>query len=173
MRFLVSALVAMGFFWWVGDRFMVGSGVVEGVEGGIELSRDKSLPRGVRNNNPLNIRYNSANNWRGQVSDDGGYIVFDSAENGIRAAAKLLDNYYKKHGLKTVGGIVARWAPSFENDTNSYAVNVSEYLNVSLNEILLWPTVVPDLLEVMIQHENGMQPYSKDKILSGIKLAGL
>ena len=37
-----------------------------------------TLPRGYRNNNPLNIRINSANNWAGKVSpnNDGNFAQF-------------------------------------------------------------------------------------------------
>ncbi len=37
------------------------------------------VPRGIRNNNPLNIKWNAANNWNGQTgSDSGGFCIFNT-----------------------------------------------------------------------------------------------
>jgi len=130
-------------------------------------------PRGIRNNNPLNIRYNVANDWQGQTGSDGEYAIFSSAEYGIRAAAKLLNNYVTKYGLRSVSDIINRWAPTSENNTSAYIQAVANKLNVQANDVLLWPTQLKALLEAMIHHENGMQPYSNQTIINGIKLAGL
>lgn len=133
----------------------------------------QSQPRGVRNNNPLNIRYNSANDWQGQTGTDGEYAIFSSAEYGIRAAAKLLNKYYQGYGLTTINEIVNRWAPTIENNTQSYVNAVANKLNVSANEPLLWPTYANALIKAMIHHENGVQPYSNAIIKEGIKRAGI
>ncbi len=130
-------------------------------------------PRGIRNNNPLNIRYSIYNDWQGQTGTDGEYAIFSSAEYGIRAAAKLLNNYVTKYGLRSVSGIINRWAPASENNTGAYIQAVANKLNVQSNDVLLWPTQLKPLLEAMIYHENGIQPYSQQTIINGIKKAGL
>lgn len=77
--------------------------------------------RGLRNNNPGNIRRNYANNWKGlsDVQSDISFCQFISLEYGIRALMKLLLTYEKK-GYNTINTIIPRYAPSSENDTNSY-----------------------------------------------------
>jgi len=71
------------------------------------------------NTNPLNIRYNAANNWNGQVSPVNGFARFESQIYGLRAALKLLLNY-KKMGYDNIQEIIYRWAPPSENDTENY-----------------------------------------------------
>ena len=80
--------------------------------------------RGVRNNNPLNIR--RGNKWKGlaAVQTDKAFDVFISMPWGIRAAFVILRNYIKKYGCNTVPKIIARWAPSSENDTQAYIKRV-------------------------------------------------
>ena len=77
--------------------------------------------RGVRNNNPLNIRRNPANQWQGlrPVQADKLFCQFKAMKWGLRAAIKLLDNYIRR-GAQTPRQIISRWAPPSENDTASY-----------------------------------------------------
>ena len=58
-----------------------------------------NLPRGLRNNNPLNIRKNQKTHWLGQcdVSNDRDFVKFKSMPYGYRAAFKVLQNYYSLH----------------------------------------------------------------------------
>lgn len=74
---------------------------------------------GFKNCNPLNIRYSSRNNWRGQVGEHKGFCVFSHESWGFRAAYKLITNYISQ-GYNTIEKIVTRWAPPTENDTESY-----------------------------------------------------
>ena len=79
-----------------------------------------TLPRGFRNNNPLNIRKGSK--WKGlsPVQADKSFCVFTEMRYGIRAAIYLLLKYYNKYNLHTLYDIISRWAPQFENDTWNY-----------------------------------------------------
>lgn len=88
----------------------------------------KDYPRGYRNNNPLNIRINPANNWEGKIANntDGAYEQFISMEYGYRAALKLIRNYITKNGLNTVSKIISKWAPNNENRTDVYINFVCE-----------------------------------------------
>ena len=87
---------------------------------------DTKLPRGYRNNNPLNIRINQANNWQGKVQNntDGVFEQFVAMEYGYRAALKLIRNYIQNDGLTTVAEIIAKWAPNTENNTAGYIQRV-------------------------------------------------
>ena len=85
----------------------------------------KKTPRGIRNNNPLNIRYVEANNWQGRVvvKKDREFEEFTSMVYGLRAAFCLLYNYINK-GHDTIEKIISKWAPASENNTEAYIKKV-------------------------------------------------
>lgn len=89
------------------------------------------IPRGIRNNNPLNIR-KSPNLWQGKVqSSDPDFETFSSLAYGIRAAFVCVRSYIKRFRslciTPTVSKIIERWAPSSENDTRAYITTVSRH----------------------------------------------
>lgn len=126
--------------------------------------------RGLRNNNPGNIRHGSP--WEGLSNQqtDEAFAQFVDPLYGIRALNKILKTYYQKYNLATVRDIISRWAPSNENDTESYIQSVALALNVSPDEPLNVRQVAPELTKAIIYHENGMQPYEDSKILAGVSL---
>lgn len=133
------------------------------------------VARGIRNNNPGNIRHGEK--WEG-LSDkqtDSSFCIFVSPEYGIRALAKVLLTYYKKYQLNTVKKIISRYAPPNENETESYIKSVANQLGVASDEVidLSSVAVLVVLLRAIIRHENGEQPYSDEQILKGIHLAGV
>lgn len=130
---------------------------------------DVMKPRGIRNNNPGNIEDNGTP-WNGRLGNDGRFIIFDSAVNGIRAIARILNTYRSKYGLDTIEGIISRWAPSVENDTNAYIAHAEKALNTPRN-MPLTKAQTADLIKVIILHENGEQPYSDGVIHAGIAAA--
>ncbi|AZY52832.1 hypothetical protein [Bordetella avium] len=130
-------------------------------------------PRGIRNNNPGNI-VQTANQWQGEVpGNDPKYKTFATPEAGIKAMGDNLLAYQDKYGLNTVSGIVSRWAPATENDTNSYIATVAKALGVKPDDKLNLrdPAVMSKLVGAMIRHENGNQPYSDAQIATGINAA--
>ena len=132
------------------------------------------MPRGVRNNNPGNIRRTDTR-WQGErlVVTDSAFEEFETPEDGIRALALILRNYQRKHGLKCVAQIIARWAPPCENDTGSYAGHVAGVLGVSMTAPIdtSHPGTLATLVRAIIRHENGVQPYSDEEIEEGVKRA--
>lgn len=130
-----------------------------------------STPRGIRNNNPGNIRKSSAV-WIGKIAgDDPVFEAFDTPVHGIRAVAKLLLNYERKYGLNTVHGLIDRWAPPVENDTSAYVRFVAGSLSVEPDAVIDVLTRLPDLVAAIITQENGQQPYTTDVIAEGCTLA--
>lgn len=129
------------------------------------------MTRGLRNNNPGNLR-RSNDNWSGlrPAQDDPDYFQFTDPVYGIRALAKVLNTYMTKYNLRTVAGIINRWAPSNENDTSSYITDVAKRLNVDPYDTIGTPDL-PDLVSAIIWHENGLNPYSDEQILEGVNLA--
>ena len=98
-------------------------------------------PRGLRNNNPLNIRKGC--NWYGerfpQVDRD--FEEFQSMELGIRAAFVLLRNYItgfngRSFKYNTIRKIIRRWAPPTENATQRYIDFVCKQVGKDQNEVI-------------------------------------
>jgi len=131
------------------------------------------IARGIRNNNPGNIRLSNTT-WQGQVpaaqQTDGSFIQFISPEYGIRAIAKIIRDSYAARGLNTVQSIINTWAPPTENDTNAYVRAVANSMNVDPNAVLS-ATDYPALVAAIVEHENGSQPYSTAQIDTGISMA--
>lgn len=144
-----------------------GSGV------GSPVTSDPGAPRGLRNNNPGNI-IRGVDGWQGEVQgNDPRYATFETPEAGIRAMGRTLLTYQDKHGLSTVEGIIARWAPATENDTASYAATVAKEMGVKIAAPLNLHDgdTLAKLTRAMIRVENGKQPYSDEQIAAGLAAA--
>ena len=126
--------------------------------------------RGLRNNNPMNLR--TGNNWDGEstTKSDPAFEVFESPEWGIRAGGKLLLNYQAHYGLGSVMEIISRFAPSVENDTAAYISSVSKALNIAPDMRFRVAELLPELVAAIIKHENGLNPYSDQLIKNGLDL---
>lgn len=113
-------------------------------------------PRGIRNNNALNIEDGPfAKSQPGYSGSDGRFAKFQTPDHGVAAASALLDTYDQKHGLNTVAGIVNRWAPPSDgNNTMAYASDVAGKLGIDPNAPVP-PAMRPALIAAMAQHENG------------------
>jgi len=134
-----------------------------------------SPPRGIRNHNPGNID-RTTERWQGMAADqssDKRFVVFSAPVWGLRALAKVLLSYQRKHGLRTPAAIIGRWAPPVENDTGAYARQVAKALGVGVNDQidLQRPETLQRILPAIVQHENGQQPYSTALIAEAVRLA--
>ena len=90
--------------------------------------------------------------------------------SALRALAKLLLNYRKVYGLRTVESLISRWAPSNENDTRAYAAAVSRDMGVPPQAGLhLDQGTLSALVTAIIRHENGQQPYSAELIGNAVR----
>lgn len=103
---------------------------------------EKPLPRGIRNNNPLNIEYNPSKNWKGQREHrtDPRFAEFTSMEMGLRAGFIILRKYIARpplgYGRNTITKIIQRWAPASENNTARYISFVSAKATLSPTELI-------------------------------------
>lgn len=123
-------------------------------------TRKKEIPRGMRNNNPLNIRI--GNTWLGERSpadcDDPQFEQFLSLSYGLRAAFCILRRYIKHYHRNTITQIIASWAPAKENDTRKYVAFVCEKMKCSADRKILYddkPTMCA-LVQAMAQMECGV-----------------
>jgi len=134
----------------------------------------KQLPRGLRNNNPGNIEFNQ-DQWQGVAGTDGRFAKFTDSKWGIRAMAKLLIVYQKKHGLDTIAKMIHRWAPPHENKTNTYADVVATAVGKDADEPVdvTSEAVMLPMIRAMITMENGQCPYCDDQLKAGLALAGI
>ena len=100
---------------------------------GLYFMHKSSLPRGVRNNNPLNIRESEGDTtqWQGErlLNSDSAFEEFTNPVYGFRAGARILRSY-NRQGINTLSGIIARFAPSHENDTDHYVKMVSKWTGI-------------------------------------------
>ena len=91
--------------------------------------------RGLRNNNPLNIRHN-AEHFQGEIKGrDKSFKTFSSLPFGYRAGIVILGTYLSR-GLNTIEKIITKWAPTTENDTESYISNVERWSGIPRNKQL-------------------------------------
>lgn len=117
---------------------------------------DGTLPRGFRNNNPLNIEAGGFTQGQpGYAGSDGRFAKFDTMDSGTAAASKLLDTYERKYGLTTPAGIISRWAPQSDgNNVSAYAASVAKDLGIGPNDPIT-PEMRPRLIQAMAKFENG------------------
>jgi len=122
----------------------------------VDTVKNALEPRGVRNNNPGNLRI-SDNAWQGKVSPntDGTFEQFDTMANGVRALAVTLKNYQRIYGLDTVRGLITRWSAT---DQDAYVANVSSALGVDPDAPIspADPDTLTALINAIITQENGV-----------------
>lgn len=130
------------------------------------------MSRGIRNNNPGNIRH-SKSKWQGLagVQADSQFCTFIAPEYGIRALMKLLRTYSKYPGkpgtgcgkIDTMEEIIERWAPAADNNhTENYIIRVCKetgFRRDSCLDLHDKATAVA-MAKAIIQVENAAQPYS-------------
>ena len=136
-----------------------------------------AIPRGIRNNNPLNIR-RSKDQWQGlrALQTDPSFCQFETLEYGWRAAFKLLTRtYYHTYRLFTIRAIINKWAPPNENKTEAYIKNVSRLTGIGPDEPIGIPSDKPArwmmLGIAMAIQENGMESIDYFAMMRGWAMA--
>lgn len=122
-----------------------------------EFYAGRPIPRGIRNNNPGNIRLGSK--WKGLCLDqtDPSFCQFVDYQHGLRAMVVLLVNYVKRDHVTTVAEAIHRWAPPEENNTAAYLEDVCLHTSLSSTSLLSTFDVVTlaELVEAICGHECG------------------
>lgn len=129
---------------------------------------EQKLARGLRNNNPLNIRKGC--DWRGErsVQIDRQFEEFTSMEFGLRAAIKLVCNHINGHNsahkaCTTISSLIQMWAPTTENNTGAYIKAVEEFTGINryqriyANNRLMVSRIVQAMAKVETGAEIDMQ----------------
>ena len=132
------------------------------------------MPRGVRNNNPGNIKKGSRT-WDGAIRGvDDTFVTFDNPTYGFKAMGDLLQVYQRKHGLNTVQGIINRWSPASDhNSPGIYAAKVAKQMGITPNTPLNLndPNTLASLMTYMSQYENGGDYFDPGWIAKGAAMA--
>lgn len=131
------------------------------------------LPRGMRNNNPGNLRI-STTPWKGKIpadkNTDGSFEQFTSYPWGVRALIKQLKTDFSR-GNNTIRKLVSKYAPANENDTESYINAVSSMtkigpdvpLNADYNTLAAFSKAIG-------YHENGTTAITDEDFAEAWKL---
>lgn len=131
-----------------------------------------ALPRGIRNNDPGNIR-DSSTRWLGEdpANKDKVFEDFLKPVYGIRAIAKILLNYERFYGLDTIRKLISRWAPANENNTEAYIRLVSSMSGIEADTKIRVADCLERIIPGIIQQENSQQPYSASLIKQACDMA--
>lgn len=124
----------------------------------------KGLPRGLANNNPLNIR-KSQDVFQGEKkSTDSAFKQFESMAYGYRAAFRILFNYYHKYSLNTIEKMIGRWAPPEDkNNTVAYIRAVCSKTGIRADrEIAFDKGTMIAIVAAMCKVENGREADMND-----------
>lgn len=123
------------------------------------------MSRGLRNNNPGNIRHDGTR-WQGErvPSTNPSFKQFTSMAYGYRAMLKLLSNYARLHGCRTIRTMVSRWAPPSENNTAAYIATVSRLTGIAPDQTIDIASrdQMCSLAAAMSRVENGKAAVMKD-----------
>lgn len=136
------------------------------------ITSPSDMPRGIRNKNPGNIIVNHHFVWHGQKgADQDGYCIFKDAVWGLRAMSILIINYVDHYHCNSLHDIIFRWAPPPANETNAYLADVSKRMGYPPYTKIDIHQEGKSLMEAIIRHENGIQPYPDAVLERGMHLA--
>lgn len=138
-------------------------------------------PRGIRNNNPGNVRVSSSA-WAGKVplasNTDGTFEQFTDPLYGLRVIAYLLLKYQRDKNKKTIRALIEEpggWAPVNNADKNPATYGDTVAAAVGLREtdyVDLWNgNTLAGIVAAIVKFENGEQPYPDTLIASAVASA--
>lgn len=131
-----------------------------------------TIPRGIRNNNPLNIRI--GNTWLGETKEptDSEFEQFISVKYGLRAAFCILRRYIRRYHRDTIRKIVSSWAPASENDTEKYISFVAHEMMITADDTIRYEDEekMCRLVQAMARMECG-QVIEMNTIVESYKMA--
>jgi hypothetical protein len=119
----------------------------------------------------------AVNNFGNIRVPGGGFASYATPQDGVAAMASNLTAYQDQHGINTLNGITARWAPQGDgaNDPVAYAKTLSQLTgidpNVPLN--LHDPATLAKIIPAMAQVEHGRPMAVGGDVLGAGITAGL
>ena len=132
------------------------------------------MARGLRNNNPLNIRHSSDTFVGEMPGSDKAFKTFTDRAYGYRAAFITLHTYLVKYRRDNIELIIKAWAPPEDNNnTRAYIEEVEKLSGVARNKVLT-TTSGNDYIHIvaaMSKVENGVSAVMSE-VESGFELQG-
>jgi len=135
---------------------------------------------GLRQNNPANIEFNSAqmasDPWIGASGDKNGrFLEFETPELGMRAIYEDVETKMQR-GADTIREIVQLWTDSGEHTTAEITnklntISQTMGINIDTSFDIADPRLGPAFVKGLIATEVGSGFYSDQQILDGYKLA--
>lgn len=132
---------------------------------------EKNLPRGIRNRNPGNIRRGKTR-YKGETQGcDAAFKSFATMQWGYRAIFVLLHTYAVRYGLRTIRGMISRYAPPEENDTRNYVDTVAALSKTDADRLIdtLRAEDMMPIVEAISRVENGIDA-DKEQVFRGWEL---
>lgn len=124
-------------------------------------------PLGIRANNPGNLKYAGQ---PGAFRFGGGFAGFTGAGAGLSALAEQLQRFGGR-GNDTIQGIIGKYAPAQDgNNVPAYIRDVMARTGFGAGQHinLQDPSVLSNLMNAIIWHEQGQNPYSPNDIKHAI-----
>ena len=113
-------------------------------------SQVPGMPRGIRNNNPGNIK--PTDKWQGAVGDDGTFIIFSDMSWGTRAVGQSIIHMIGK-GYNTINKLIRQWSAT---DQDAYVTNVSGDTGIGPDDPLgADSATIAALIRAISNQENG------------------
>lgn len=146
-------------------------------KGDVDYRDDDTRPRGIRNNNPGNIKFKEGNNWKGKVPFDKNtdenktFEQFTEYKWGVRAMILLLI-IYMRNGYDTLDKIIRRYTSGdSKSSQDAYITYVSVSAGISPTKILTpTKTNLRELVIAMTHWENNTDAVSKAQFDAGYAL---
>lgn len=135
-------------------------------------SLDMQLPRGIRNGNPLNLKFNPNIVWKHQCGiDDDDFLIFKPPLWGIRAGCMNVRHIDEVLNHPWLSFLIGRWVGNDKSQAIPYAKYIAEQLHVPTDKPLDLHAMGFDLCCAMITFENGYNPYDDNLIIQAIHLS--
>ncbi len=135
-------------------------------------AKGRREPRGIRNNNPGNLKHIQGIDWEGALGEDSDdFLVFESADYGLRALARLLHTYAAHDGVRTIDQLIGRYAPGGVTSVDHYAKFVADDVGVSPCQTIDVDHLIPLIMRAIIWFENGKDPYDRVQIRDAVAAA--
>lgn len=150
--------------WLKGVKRFFENGTVKAIDPTPANTSDRNRTIADRFNNPGNLRWSEG--YGTENTRSGKFAVFPTLDEGVLAATKQLQIYGSK-GINTVRDIAKKWAPSNENDTESYIRHVvkttgyNENQKLNLND----PQILAKLISAMSQKEGAGSRVSEGAVI--------
>lgn len=96
------------------------------------------LPRGLRNNNPGNLRVlPNGQKWLGEIDPDpDGFSRFSDIAYGLRAMITDIAGDIMKDGRNTIRKLIYAYAPPYENETEAYINSLAAYTGINPDSVI-------------------------------------